>query len=147
MEFQKAYERTIRVVVDCSGDVGRTKKSFRDDSDVNLIVAKYRRSGVMDYLNKHAGSFSDVSVSFKLEDAMHTMAKASQLFSDLPANIRRRFDHDPAQFVDFINQPGNRAEAISLGLIPAPPAAPPAVVPQPDAVGGGTTEPKAPASV
>jgi hypothetical protein len=35
----------------------------------------------------------------------------------LPANIRSRFDNDPAKLIDFMENPANREEAESLGLV------------------------------
>ena len=56
---------------------------------------------------------------------------ADDAFMALPANIRERFNNDPAELVDFVSDDRNRSEAIDLGLVP-PPAKPDGVIPSPE---------------
>ncbi len=48
------------------------------------------------------------------------MIEAQENFMRLPANIRKRFDNDPAQLIEFINDPNNLDEAINIGLAKEP---------------------------
>ena len=58
---------------------------------------------------------------------------ADDAFMALPANVRERFNNDPAELVDFISDVANRSEAIDLGLIPLP-GKPDGVIPSPEVV-------------
>lgn len=104
---------------------GRTKQSFRDETDINLIMARFQKTGLIDFVEKNAPQYADVT-GLEFQACMDKITSAREMFSQLPAKWRRRFDDDPAKFLDFVNDPANEAEAIALGIVPAkatPPAA------------------------
>lgn len=92
------------------------QQNFADECDINTIVNNFIRSGELpDESSKP--SFGDFSRSIdNFHDAMNLIADANAAFYDLPANIRSRFDNNPAKYVDFFENPRNQAEAIELGL-------------------------------
>lgn len=107
----------------------RTKQSFREESNINNIMAKYARTGIVEHGNRHAPSYGEVpAVDFK--QALELVMAAEQSFAELPALVRRRFENDPANFLAFCEDPANRDEAGTLGLLnliepqaaPEPPA-------------------------
>lgn len=63
------------------------------------------------------GDFSSVE---DYQAAVNSVMQAQDQFMALPAQIRKRFDNDPAQLIAFMNDPGNASEAIELGLIEEP---------------------------
>lgn len=79
-----------------------TKQSFKDECDVNQILARFQRTGVVDHLAKHEAryGFAD-SVSY--HEAQNLVAEAQSMFNELPAAARAEFDHDPAKFLDFVD--------------------------------------------
>ncbi len=129
----------VRVVVDCSNDKIRTKQSFRDECNLNNIMRKYNKTGVIspDILNQRQAVFADVSEIGDFQHCKQTVIDADAAFLTLPAALRARFKNDPGQLLDFCADPGNREEAIELGIItkveeetppeptPTPPATPP----------------------
>ena len=38
------------------------------------------------------------------------------MFEELPATIRKKFENDPAKFLDFVNDERNADEMVELGL-------------------------------
>ena len=40
---------------------GRTKQSFKDETDVNLIIQKHTRMGTLSHLEKWGGQYGDLS--------------------------------------------------------------------------------------
>ena len=40
----------------------------------------------------------------------------SAAFDDLSADVRRKFDNDPQQFLEYVNNPDNRESLYDLGL-------------------------------
>lgn len=135
--------------VDCSVDpdtgeelVSLTKQEFADDCDINVIMARYEKTGVIDHVNRRQPEFGDFADMVDYQTALNIVNEADSRFSDLPASVRARFENDPRQLLAFVADPANRDEAMDLGLIerPAepppvvePPAAPPAPAPQPAA--------------
>ncbi len=93
----------------------RTKQSFREESEIRNIMARYVKTGIIDHFNRHGGEYGfATSVSF--HEAMNVVTKADQMFSDLPAEVRRRFGGDPGDFLEFVQNPENQEEMFRLGL-------------------------------
>lgn len=106
----------------------RTKQSFKDECDINVIMAQYQQTGVIDFVTKHPPQFIDVTGA-DFDSAAYTVAAAQSMFNDLPSSIRARFDNNPALFLDFVHDESNRAEAQALGLLRPQAATPPAQAP------------------
>ena len=92
---------------------GRTKQSFTDVCDINKIIARAARAGTLSHLEKHGGQYGDFS-DFDFFEAQNMLARAKSTFEELPAEIRREFDHDPAQFFEFVNSPDKQKELPDL---------------------------------
>ncbi len=109
-------------------DKSRTRQSEAKDADINNIVARYDRTGVLPTIGRE-GFYADVSQVGDYRDALERVRVADEAFMQLPAKVRAKFDNDAAQFLDWTSDPGNREEMRELGLIEADPAdEPPAVV-------------------
>lgn len=126
------------VVLDCSNDPLITEQSHKSEVDINNII---RRHGV-DMIAKAAAlqapnmRFDDVTGN-DFQEAMNIILKAEDSFNQLPSKIRKEFNNNPAEFLDFVQNPDNKDRMIELGLAEAPPVkeAPspdPAPVPAPD---------------
>ena len=50
-------------------------------------------------------------------------------FMELPAQLRSRFNNDPAELIDFLGKEENREEATKLGLVAAKPISEPSETP------------------
>jgi len=108
---------------------GRTKQSFRDECDVNRIMARYLETGILEG-DSSSARFADVVALQELDyqGAMNFVIGAQEAFGALPSSIRSRFRNDPGELLAFLDNPANQGEAIRLGLV-ADPAAPAATVP------------------
>lgn len=112
-----AYSQThVGYDLDCSGSKDVAKQSFKDECDINTIMAKYIRSGVLDFVAKHEPRYGDCTGQ-DFQEAKLLVAGAMSMFQDLPAAVRARFDNDPGAFLDFIDDPDSREEARELGLL------------------------------
>lgn len=133
-----------RVTLDASGD-GRTKQSFAEESNINLIMKKYEKTGMLDHLAIHEGRYGDFIGGPDYHQALSALRAADEAFLTIPAGVRARFDNDPAKFLTFVQDPDNLDEMIKMGLAkppprysaepgdtpaaPGPPAGPPEAVP------------------
>lgn len=99
---------------------GRTKQSFKDAADINNIMARFLKSGSVDYIVKHEGRYGDVSPQ-DFHGAMNIVAKAEQMFADLPSELRKRFANNPASFLAFVQDSKNIDEMRRLGIAKALP--------------------------
>lgn len=93
-----------------------TQTQFQQATDVNNIVKRYEKVPDPSIFEVNDLGFRD----FKSQDDFHTtmnkISKATQDFMELPASLRKRFSNDPGALFEFMNDPKNDAEAISLGL-------------------------------
>lgn len=113
--FQKPYEKRERVQVDFD-EPSLTKQQFKSDCDVNLILKKYGRGGVVprfDDLKPQYGDFVSVD---DYHTALDRIIDSRASFDRLPAPLRARFKNDPALLLDFVSDERNYDEAVSLGI-------------------------------
>lgn len=114
-------------------DVSLTVQDPKDECDINRIMSRYVQSGVVPQVTRVPleGDFSDL-VDYR--SALEAVRAVQESFSTLDAQVRQRFDHDPAKFHDFCLDPANLPELRKMGLAKpgpvdseAPPASPPPV--------------------
>lgn len=141
IKFFTAYDRppSIPYKEDCPT---LTQQHFLEDCNINKIMEKYRRTGILP-VNQTRAIFGDFSEGFDFMDAQRQIAAAKEAFAQLPAKLRKRFENDPAQLLAFLEDPENRAEAEALGLVekkePEPAPAPqPSPAPAPEPPKGGS---------
>lgn len=99
---------------------GRTEQSHAGEADINQIMARARRGELMDFAPEHEPHYGDATGPQYLE-ANIIIANANSMFEDLPAKIRSKFNHNPAQFLEFVQNPENAEEAFKLKLTTKPP--------------------------
>lgn len=117
MEFKKAYEPKIRQSIDCSGE-SRTQQQYKDLCDVNNICRKYAQTGLLEHVNKYQGIYDDVSNAEDYRASMETVLRANDMFMSLSSDIRKRFENDPAKFLQFAENKDNIDEMREMGLLP-----------------------------
>ncbi len=103
----------------------RTKQSFKDETDINLIMARHKASGVIDHLNTHQGDYGNFIGYQDYHTSLNQILEAEDAFLTIPAKTRSIFDNDPGKFLAFVQNPDNLDEMIELGLAPPKPVKPP----------------------
>lgn len=93
-----------------------TQQQFKQECDVNHILAKYRKTNMITHLNKHQGQYGDFATAEDYQETLHRVMQAQDSFQQIPADVRARFNNDPARLIDFLSKPENNEEAIKLGL-------------------------------
>lgn len=117
-----------KYAIDVNLEPTRTQQSAKDDCDINVIIERAKRGADIPTNGREPvyGDFTQIPTD--LRECLVQVNKANLAFMSLDAQVRKRFENDPAQLLDFMNDPKNRDEAITLGLVKAP------VVPVPDPV-------------
>lgn len=113
--FRTAYDEPAK----CSfATVGPSlaKQSFKDECDINGIMSKYERTGIVTHRNRFDGSYGDFIGFDDYHKSMNSILEAQEAFASLPATIRKRFSHDASEFLAFAQNPDNLEEMVSLGL-------------------------------
>lgn len=118
--------------LDCSNEPSMTVQADANEADINKIIKRFEKAGMVTRLNSNQPFFGDVSEFDGLQDAIIKVEAADERFMALPADIRERFSNDPVELVQFLSDTNNRPEAEKLGLVlpqktvePAVPATPP----------------------
>lgn len=114
MNFRTRYSDRVRVTSNTEG-VTRTKQAFKDECDVNIILSKYQKSGILPYM-RAGGSYGDFSQVSDYQTALNTINQAEEAFRSLPSKLRARLHNDPAEFLQFVQDPANEEELIKYGL-------------------------------
>lgn len=94
---------------------GRTRQAFKDECDINKLLARYAKTGALSHFAKHGGEYMSVS-PVEFQEALNTVIEADKLFRDLPSKLRGRFNNDPSEFLGFVQNPDNADEMVELGL-------------------------------
>jgi len=139
--FQSIYSKFHSYSLSFPANSRWTKQSFKDESDINTIMARYLSTGEMPVINERAPQYLDAS-GMDFQDMQNKVVEAQSLFMDLPSKLRTRFHHDPAEFLEFCSDPSNRDEMSTLGLLKTPAAS----LPQPSEDSEGAGKRSAPVS-
>lgn len=115
LPFRTAYGPKHIITLDCPPGFGRTKQSFASEVNINNIMARYIKTGTLEFARKNEPRYGDVTGA-DFQTAMNTIATANSMFEEMPAKVRARFENDPGKFLDFIQDPANQEEAGELGL-------------------------------
>lgn len=100
-----------------------TKQSFKDECDINKILEKFQKSGAITHFASHAPTYGDCT-PVQLHDALNTVANAETMFEELPSSIRKKFNNNAEQFLEFVQNDKNLEEMRELGLAEKAPKAP-----------------------
>lgn len=103
------------------GCISKTKQSFSTECDINKIMAKAIKTGMLvDSVGmaSRQAVFADVADIGDYRVVMDKIAKANQAFDSLSAEVKNRFNNDPALLVAFMQDESNLEEACKIGLLP-----------------------------
>jgi phage internal scaffolding protein len=115
-KFNTAYSERNRVSLDC-GTVSKTQQSFKKECDINNIMQKYNKTGLVTHVNNYNGDYSDVSNVPTYHEALGIIEGAHTAFNTLPSEIRKMFDNDPGRFLDFVHNSDNVEAMREMGLM------------------------------
>lgn len=132
-EIVKPYDVRRRVAIEFDPDEGMTEQHHKDQCDVNTIMAKYIKTGLIDHVQQYAGEYMDLASDPDFHTSMNKVKAAEAMFLTVPAAVRAVFDNDPGKFLEFVTDPDNIDEIREMGLAPQPEAVPP--------VGAGAEQP------
>lgn len=118
--FSRQYnegQQEVRPTIDCGP--GLTKQSLKDETNINLIMAKYRRTGTLSFIEARQAEYMDVP-EIDFQTAMDIVTRAQAMFDEMPSHLRKEFRNDPAEFLDVMHDPEQRERVYELGLLTRP---------------------------
>lgn len=105
-----------RVKFFCQGP-SLTKQSMKAECDINGIMKRFEKTGVVTHLAQRQAYFADVSEVPDFATATAVVQKAEAMFMSLPAKIRKEFNNDAAAYVAFCSDPKNVDKMRELGIL------------------------------
>lgn len=95
----------------------RTQQSFKDETNINNIMAKYQKTGLLDHINEHGASYGDQPSADDYHEAMNRVASTKSMFEELPSSTREQFDNDPSKFLEYVSDEEKREALLNTGNI------------------------------
>lgn len=92
-----------------------TEQAHKDSTDINKIIEKYKRTGVMEHIARTQPKY-DVATPYDYHEAMNVIANANSEFEKIPAKIRAMFNNNPMDFFEFVQDEKNIEKMQDLGL-------------------------------
>ena len=108
------YRRKISI--DFEGVVPITEQAHKDEVSIHNIMRRYKATGVLTHVNQYRGQYMDMAQAPEYQEAQNIIADAKSMFETVPADIRQDMHNDPMEFVEFMQNPGNREKIEDYGL-------------------------------
>lgn len=97
-------------------EVTMTQQQYAEECDVNHIMKKYITTGEIHHVNRKQGVYADMADIQDYQGMLNTVLAANEAFDALPADVRNKFRNDPANLIEFVQDPENYDEGVKLGL-------------------------------
>jgi len=110
-----------------------TKQEFTESCDPNYVIERHLM-GIDVPASARQPFYGDFTGVPDYHTALNLVTEANNAFNSLDARIRTRFNNDPGEFLEFVNNPANENALIEMGFA-LPRETPPTPAPQPS--GGG----------
>jgi hypothetical protein len=113
---KKVMERRLRNKVDASSPV-LTDQSMVKNQDINNIMKKYQKTGVLPQTRQALAQYLDVSEVPSLEEAHEAIIEARNMFNELPSDVRKLMDNDPTKLHEYCSNPENADFLVKRGVL------------------------------
>lgn len=119
----KGKVKRNRVCIDCQAKIESGEEEIiveqhhKAEVNINNIVKRHGMDIIQKtaLLNSPNMQWDDVTGN-DFQEAMFKVTKAQQTFEQLPSDLRKQFDHNPAKFLDFVQNPENKEKLYDMGL-------------------------------
>lgn len=96
-----------------TGSDSPTVQSARNEADINVLVRRFGVTGLIAQVERPPPltEFADV---FDFQSSMNLIRRAQESFAGMSAITRKRFNNDPADFVNFCDERDDKGELVNL---------------------------------
>jgi len=112
--FKNNYEKLV-----CK-DASKTQQHFREQTNINNIISKYKRTGFLPVVQNGQPMYGDFSSGKSYHEMVNQVQTAQEAFEQLPGEFKKKFEQNPGAMIDFILNQENQQVAIEMGLISPP---------------------------
>lgn len=104
MEILNRFSKRPRAALEIDPKENLTKESFKDECDINKIIAKAQRTGVVPSTTREP-RYEDISNIPSYQEALNVVLTAQNAFFSLPASVRAECGNDPEVFLSRVQEP------------------------------------------
>lgn len=90
-----------------------TEQHHAKACDINTIMARYLKTGLIDHISKYEPQFGDVS-ELDFKQSLDTITRVESEFYELPAFVRDHYDNDPSNYLAAVVTEEGLADLQSL---------------------------------
>lgn len=98
------YSRSKKYAVH-TGSESLVQQHQKDECDINVIMRRFGATGAVP-AGVAGAVYGDFSSILEFEDALELVERAQAGFMTLPAEIRQRFENNPANLVRYVQSVG-----------------------------------------
>ena len=89
----------------------------KSECDINLIISKFQKDGILpSSVRSEPGRYIDLTMFPDFNAASRAIAGVKSAFANLPPDVRERFNNAQDKFVEFVQDPRNARELVTMGL-------------------------------
>lgn len=125
MLIRTAYGERYPVNLSFEGVEELTEQHHKEMCEINTILKKYDKTGLITHVNNAKASYGDYSEVNEYQESLNIVIRAQDDFAQLPSDIRKRFGNDPGLFLEFVTDPKNMDQMVEMGLAVKPEPVPP----------------------
>lgn len=101
-----------------TGTETKVQQHFKEETDINNIVAKFSQTGELPYGNAAEPQYLDHTQFSDYTEMLNQVTHVKQVFDQYGSRIRAKFENQPAKMLAFLEDPKNHNEARELGILP-----------------------------
>jgi len=106
IQFRTPFTPRVSVSIDFTKSKNHTRSEQAPATDINNIVKRFHKTGVIDWVANNEPQFGDFT-NINFEEIQNKVAQGKQLFESLPAHVRKEFNNNPSEFIEFIQTKDN----------------------------------------
>lgn len=114
--FRTAYEEHAPCYFNTTGE-SLTQQHFQEECDIINIIKRHDRNGIIEHVQRGQARYGDFSEVHDYREALDLVQDANEEFMKIPSDIRKQFNNNPGEFLNFVSNPDNEEEMQKMGFV------------------------------
>jgi phage internal scaffolding protein len=114
--FRTAYDDHKPCFFNTTGE-SLTQQHFQEECDIINIIKRHDRNGIIEHVQRGQARYGDFSEVHDYREALDLVQDANEEFMKIPSEIRKQFNNNPGEFLNFVSNPDNEEEMKQMGFV------------------------------
>ena len=115
-QFKNPYQEHKPCFFHTTGE-SLTQQHFQEECDILNIIKRHDRNGIIEHVQRGQARYGDFSEVSDYREALDLVQDANNEFMKIPSDIRKKFNNNPGEFLNFVNNPDNEEEMQQMGFV------------------------------